>query len=984
MLSFGTSDYLASSSRDGSESPSLEEEAQSLLSQFLNAPRHPSSSPRPDAAYQERESRTRSKRTANGGFKAVKNQEMKYKQGNKGSSHVSLPRRPSLRASTTWQQNVNNNIITPSTKRDKPTRTIPPRSKTKVSVNRTSMNRQGKSPDDYSLTDSSCHILSDVDNPTLSTKKKGQSLKILDQSLSSLKRESSTKSTAANKPKRLSSQRPRRSVAVPTNYFGKYPGFGGIEDSIFEPRSQRESPGESERSTSPVSERSGSIDRQYHIQHPISRIRRAVVSSSARLDSDEMSVLLHGREVGCHVNHMIRSNTSFDRLRHVKSWKGASNDVIVLTWSEDGTRFAVGAAAQCDEHNMQYNRGNNLVLGDLVSNSLKALPDHRIPRPLPTSPTSENVYNTVDPHLYMSITAVQWYGDTLFTASYDNTVKLWDVSSHSGAHCLRTLHHRSKVQVMARSNFSRNLLATGAQSFGVWNLDGGTYIPLDIVRRNHTKDLELIPSSLAWGTINATKDILVGGMSGKDPENGDMSREGHMAVWRVSESSINCEQLLPNAQNVFDITWHPSLPLFATGSAAPLMRSSTTAKDTRSVIRVYDPLTLRRCALEYDCPALDINDVKFCPMDTNYITASCTDGVTYVWDSRKPSEILHRLEHGEPLNQLDENLTREQADVGVRVALWSDNIHRFYTGGSDGRLKAWDILRSPDDAHIQDIVSLKEEIMCAAFSGDKTNLLIGDAAGGIHVLSSGPFEHTDMMKFEHSGESSETTEDDSESASASASAAKMADKLLLSGQLVRHPVYGVGQGPYYNGPYAAWARPPETPSHLLAITPLIEEIQALQLDGPPVERRRNLDLQSQQYVAAQIKLAHIRNQKRSAHKRKRHEQPVWPVRMAITPENFINLCSDEEDMNAQLSKHSRHSKRGKSEPVITQMGSMVIDLTEDTDSEEVAIENELPIQEANAVDGKDTGSEQLLDALEEDYWWPDSGVVDANLQDLDD
>jgi hypothetical protein len=102
--------------------------------------------------------------------------------------------------------------------------------------------------------------------------------------------------------------------------------------------------------------------------------------------------------------------------------------------------------------------------------------------------------------------------------------------------------------------------------------------------------------------------------------------------------------------------------------------------------------------------------------------------------------------------------------------------------------------------------------------------------------------------------------------------------------------------------------------------------------------------------------------------------------MAITPENFINLCSDEEDTNARLSKHSRHSKQ----LVITQRGSMVIDLTEDTDSEEVAIENELPIQEANAVDGKDTGSEQLLDALEEDYWWPDSGVVDANLQDLDD
>ncbi|RWQ91792.1 WD repeat protein [Paecilomyces variotii] len=683
-----------------------------------------------------------------------------------------------------------------------------------------------------------------------------------------------------------------------------------------------------------------------------------------------MSTLLHSREIGGRVNHRIQSRTSLD-FTHVKSWKGASNDVIVLAWSEDGTRFAVGAAAQCDEHNMQYNRGNNLILGDLVSNSLKALPDHRIPRPLPASAASQHVYNTVDPHLYMSVTAVQWYGDTLFTASYDNTVKLWDVSSHAAARCVKTLHHNSKVQVMARSNFSPNLLATGAQAFGVWNIESRTYMPLDVVRRNPTKNLELIPSSLAWGTSEASKHFLVGGMSGRDTENGDTSREGHMAVWRVNEASISSDQLLPNAQNVFDVTWHPRLPLFATGSAAPLLRSATTAKDTRSVVRVYDPLQGKRCAVEFDCPALDINDVEFCPLDPNYMTASCTDGVTYVWDNRNPSEILHRLQHGEPLNQLDENLTREQADVGVRVALWGDHVQRFYTGGSDGRLKVWDILRSPEDAHVQDVVTLEEEIMCASFSGDKTNILIGDAAGGVHVLSSAPFEHSSCMKFEHAGEPFDDMEEQEESA------VKMADRLLSSGQLVRHPVYGVGQGPLYNGPYAAWARPAHTPTDLLGITPLTEDVQALQLDGPPVERRRQLDVRSRQYVAAQIRLARIRNERRSLHKRKRDTS--WPAKVTLAPENLIDLCSDEDEEALAHRPRPRKAKDRTIEPIITQIVD-VIDLTGDTDSEDIAVGSSEPMDTSEVVGEED----ERLEALEEDYWWPDSGAVDANIQDLDD
>ncbi|KAN0070070.1 hypothetical protein V8E54_011651 [Elaphomyces granulatus] len=69
-------------------------------------------------------------------------------------------------------------------------------------------------------------------------------------------------------------------------------------------------------------------------------------------------------------------------------------------------------------------------------------------------------YLAHDHHLYMSVSVVQWFGNKLYTASYDDTVKVWDVSTHANATCVRTLRHRSKIDVMARSDFHENLLIT--------------------------------------------------------------------------------------------------------------------------------------------------------------------------------------------------------------------------------------------------------------------------------------------------------------------------------------------------------------------------------------------------------------------------------------------------------------------------------------------------------------------------------------------
>ncbi|KAF7593159.1 hypothetical protein BBP40_011872 [Aspergillus hancockii] len=381
------------------------------------------------------------------------------------------------------------------------------------------------------------------------------------------------------------------------------------------------------------------------------------------------------------------------------------------------------------------------------------------------------------------------------------------------------------------------------------------------------------------------------------------------------------------------------------------------------------------CTMEFECPALDINDVSFCPNHSSYVTASCTDGITYVWDNRNPDTVLHKLQHGDPLNQIDETLAREQADVGVRLALWGDSVNQFYTGSSDGILKNWNILRSPDDALVQDVASFQEEIMCGLFSEDKSNLLIGDAAGGLHILS--PSTYTDeslSFKFKRAHQ---LPLDDCDSDSGSG--VKAARKAISTGRLERHHTYGVGKGPNYNGPYAAWARADGTPVHQLAQTNLTYEWQLRQLDGDPPADRPGLNEQLQQEIEAQRRLAHIRNGKYT-NKRKRIENGNFM--------ELIDLCSDDDRLGfcksvkpRRLAPESRHTTLANTEIEI-------IDLTGDSDAERA----KSPDADSSNLLSQDTerhfsGFAHLLEALEEsledDHWWPPSGHIDPNLREAD-
>ncbi len=311
-----------------------------------------------------------------------------------------------------------------------------------------------------------------------------------------------------------------------------------------------------------------------------------------------------------------------------RSYTGASNDVMVVAWSPDGNKHAAGASAESSSYNMQYNRRNNLLLGDLELNVLIELPDHRIERPLPSSfadgPNSlQATYDACDPMLYITLTGVAFSatGNRLYTSSYDHTVKVWDVANSSQAKCVATLQHEDQVELLATSDQFHNVLTTGTRvledSIRIYNVAVenddvplSTFITLSSPKAMKDAVKELYPSVLRWGNSPQVHGYLLAGFSPRpkdeELETDDPAPDGDLCLWDIGAQKPI--EVTPHSQNVFDCVWHPTLPIFATGSTCG---GGIVDRSTRSVVRVYEPIHQRGKTIEYECPALDMNDVTF-------------------------------------------------------------------------------------------------------------------------------------------------------------------------------------------------------------------------------------------------------------------------------------------------------------------------------------------------------------------------------------
>ncbi|KAL8853318.1 MAG: hypothetical protein Q9221_001794 [Calogaya cf. arnoldii] len=598
-----------------------------------------------------------------------------------------------------------------------------------------------------------------------------------------------------------------------------------------------------------------------HRIEPIYREPKATIHSLLRtrelgVEFGRGSPVSHARTQSSNLQDAIGAKIAED-IRPWKSWKGASSDVVVVAWSPDSLSYAAGAAAQSDDMDLQYNRPNNLLFGQLKSNTISELPDHCIERPRPETiqsgpNSSQAVYDACDPLVYKTVTSVQFSpsGSLLYTASHDSTAKIWDVSGVGLPNCISTLPHNAGVTSLEVSTYYTQVFATAAKSIDdsirVYRPTGESQAEYQFTSFSSERALkhpsqQMFPECLRWGLAPGSQHLLLGGFHQWGDQDFSAARQGELCLWDMhAETSI---PVRPHTSAILAAAWHPRGSIFITGSA-PGSGTLSYPKVTQSVVRLYDPRRTASFTAEFECPALDMQDITFHPF-SDYVTAGCTDGTTYVWDCRNPDNVLHRLRHGDPLQELASNEEgipqikhRERVDSGVMLSIWSQDASLFYTGSSDGIVKAWDILRAPEDVWVKDVAQLPAGIQSGALSPDNMNMLVGDAVGGVHVLSAAPLgclSGSDDGIGYHPGSINfvaATYHKTDSLAEEGTEGIDQANQLLRSGQLVIHPSFGAGKGlNYERSNCAAYARWMNNKTGLWELQPEIDKKQAFDVDG---------------------------------------------------------------------------------------------------------------------------------------------------------
>jgi WD40 repeat protein len=509
----------------------------------------------------------------------------------------------------------------------------------------------------------------------------------------------------------------------------------------------------------------------------------------------------------------------FDTFGPAYRFTGMSNDVLSVAWHPDGQRFAAGAACVVDSDSMQYNRPNNLLLGDTIGKSLRELPEHHIIRQKAKSGVNSqhSMHVSQDPRLFTTISMVEFSqdGHFLFSAGYDKNVRVYTSRpDRRELSLLYTLKHKAPVDLLATNKAGH--LATACQRdknpIKLLRPDAEKINPCSFESQKATErvDLRITPKALKFEPTYG--ELLLAGFGANAKEDG-LDTVGEICLWNV-ETKQRLEVYGGN-RNVFDLAFNPHHReggLFAVGCVA----GTNSNRGANSVVRFYDLRTKYSMFMELELSAMDLNDVVYCPYDEVYFAAGCTDGKTYVWDIRNPNSWLYTLSHGEPLTPLDRQLPREMQDTGIRFCSWGDSSRRLYTGSSDGVVKSWDITHASADVFVRDIVTLNSGVMSAAFSADKTSLLIGEVNGSVNVLELGREDHSAkdaetlrLIPSAASSTSSTASKDSPRKSSLdSDSGVTIAKDLVRTRQMEIVPLGGLPirqavRGPAYSGPIDA-------------------------------------------------------------------------------------------------------------------------------------------------------------------------------------
>ena len=443
-----------------------------------------------------------------------------------------------------------------------------------------------------------------------------------------------------------------------------------------------------------------------------------------------------------------------DALDLRAEFTNCAGDIFTIAWTSKHT-FICGTTTHCDAANQQYNRPGNLLLCSTKYGELRAFADHRVPRPLVEKGenSTDAMRESQDYWLYSSVVASDYdvINDIAYTSSFDGTVRAWRVASGGKTmQALATWQHPGRVNlvVVAKDGSGRVASATNqaTKAIRIYKYDhsrphDSPYSALSGAKNavEASEKWAYVPATMQWGRAPGTQHLLLAGYSPRSftddeddvPE--EKQKAGEILLWDANKH-CSVPVLTATTTNVFEVAWHPTQPVFIVGTSPC---GTSIEHDIRTQIRVFqrdmDGAYAEMQTL--DCVASDINELTIMPNSArdSYVTAACTDGKVYVWDTAQGDRPIHVLRHGRPLEDFPQH-EREKYDTGAKFAAWGTSTDRLYTGSSDGVVKVWNIRRKKRP-FLRNLLEAPGPITYGSFSPDHFKLAVGDATGRVFLLS---------------------------------------------------------------------------------------------------------------------------------------------------------------------------------------------------------------------------------------------------------
>ncbi|KPA41526.1 hypothetical protein FLAG1_05617 [Fusarium langsethiae] len=447
-----------------------------------------------------------------------------------------------------------------------------------------------------------------------------------------------------------------------------------------------------------------------------------------------------------------------DDLEVVAEFTNCAGDVTTGTWISNES-FLCGTTTHSDTHNQQYNKPGNLLLCSTRKGTLRAFPDHRIPRPRVEKGenSTEAMRQSQEPWLYSSVVSSDYNveDDLAYTSSFDKTVKIWKVDSQ-GTHMevIATWQHTGNVNFVAAAKDQSGRVATAADcptdAVRIYTVEKGneansTYQTFSCSRTDAegSDKWAYFPATMQWGKAKGCQHLLLVGYSPRSLTGDDMEipedkrTSGEIILWDA-ERGMRINVFTASTANVFEVAWHPTLQSFIVATTPNGL--SINPHKIKTLIHIFRRDKERLGGGGYaqyqslDCYASDVNELTFVPNSYGhaYVSAACTDGKVYVWDTAQGDKPIHTLSHGKPIEEYYGD--REKEDTGVKFTAWNTTLDRFYTGSSDGVVKVWNVRRLKEP-FVRDILTAPGPIAWGGFSPDTSKLAIGDATGRCFILS---------------------------------------------------------------------------------------------------------------------------------------------------------------------------------------------------------------------------------------------------------